>query len=80
MTGQSPLEYIPAGPLEVAPSGPFQPPPVRLAAFEAVLRGVEHGAYDHRILDWLAGLDDTTCRTVASLLWRCREAGPLASP
>lgn len=39
------------------------------------MRGVELGSYDRRITAWLAGLDDTTCRTIASLLWRCRLAG-----
>jgi hypothetical protein len=70
-----PHAYIPAGPIETAPTGPFQPADVHLEAFDAVLAGVDMGAYDHRIIAWLAGLDDTTCRTVASLLWRCRQAG-----
>ena len=48
---------------------------VRQEAFAAVLEGVEAGAYDRRIIAWLGQWDDTTCRTVASLLWRCRLTG-----
>ena len=36
---------------------------------------METGDWDEEVLDWLARLDDSTCRTVASLLWRCRLAG-----
>ena len=71
----TPHAYILAGPVETAPTGPFQPANIRLEAFAAVLAGIDMGAYDDRIMAWLAGLDDTTCRTVASLLWRCRQAG-----
>ena len=70
----TPHEYIPAGPVEAAPLGGYWPPEVRLDAFSAVLEDVETGAYDHRIIAWLAQLDDTTCRTIASLMWRCRLA------
>ena len=48
---------------------------MRQEAFAAVLEGIETGAYDRRIITWLAQWDDTTCRTIASLLWRCRLAG-----
>ncbi len=40
-----------------------------------VLEGVDTGAYDRRIAAWLAQLDDSTCRTIASPMWRCRLAG-----
>ena len=36
---------------------------------------VSTAPYDNKVLGWLAGLDDPTYRTVASLLWRCRLAG-----
>jgi hypothetical protein len=52
---------------------------VRQEAFAAVLEGVETGAYDLRIITWLTGWDDPTCRTIASLLWRCRLAGAVAA-
>jgi len=53
---------------------------VRQDAFSAVLEDVETGAYDHRIIAWLAQLDDTTCRTIVSLMWRCRVAGAAQRP
>lgn len=78
--GGPPHSYIPDGPAEAAPPGGYCPPEVRQEAFDAVLEGVETGAYDRRITAWLAGLDDSTCRTIASLLWRCRLAGAAAAP
>jgi hypothetical protein len=71
----APHAYIPAGPVEAAPYHGYCPPEVRREAFAAVLDGVETGAYDLRIVAWLTQWDDTTCRTIASLLWRCRLAG-----
>ena len=71
----TPYDYIPGGPVEAAPPGGYCPPEVRQEAFSAVLEDVEKGAYDYRIIAWLAQLDDTTCRTIASLMWRCRLAG-----
>jgi hypothetical protein len=47
---------------------------VQQEAFSAVLEGVERGAYDMQIVNWLTGWDDPTCRTIASLMWRCRLA------
>ena len=73
--GDPPHAYIPAGPLEAAPYLGYCPPEVRQEAFSAVLEGVETGAYDTQIVNWLTGWDDPTCRTIASLLWRCRLAG-----
>jgi hypothetical protein len=73
--GNPPHAYIPAGPVEAAPYLGYCPPEVRQEAFAAVLEGVETGAYDCRIIAWLVGWDDPTCRTIASLLWRCRLAG-----
>ena len=37
--------------------------------------GRRAGAYDTQIVNWLTGWDDPTCRTIASLMWRCRLAG-----
>ena len=71
-----PHDYVPAGPLDAAPwEGGYQLPETRAAAFRAVLAGADLGDYDQRIIAWLAGLDDPTCRTVASLIWRARQAG-----
>jgi hypothetical protein len=47
----------------------------RLAALQEPLDGVELGAHDRRILDWLADWDTSVIGTVASLLYRAREAG-----
>jgi hypothetical protein len=70
-----PHSYIREGPIEAAPYLGFCPPEVRQEAFGAVLEGVETATYDRRIIAWLAQWDDTTCRTIASLMWRCRLAG-----
>jgi hypothetical protein len=76
----TPHPYVPTGPVEAAPYLGFCPPEVRQEAFCAVLEGVELGAYDERMIAWLAGWDDPTCRTIASLMWRCRLAGAAAAP
>jgi hypothetical protein len=73
--GDPPHAYIPTGPVEAAPYLGYCPPEVRQEAFSAVLEGVETGAYDMQIVNWLTGWDDPTCRTIASLMWRCRLAG-----
>jgi len=73
--GNPPHAYIPAGPLEAAPYLGYRPPEVRQEAFSAVLEDVETGTYDTQIVNWLTGWDDPTCRTLASLMWRCRLAG-----
>jgi len=67
--------YIPDGPVETAPYLGYCQPETRQAAFAAVLQGVPMGAYDTQIINWLVGWDDPTCRTIASLMWRCRLAG-----
>jgi hypothetical protein len=36
---------------------------------------VEIGAYDHRILTWLAGFEPETCAVVAGLITRAYQAG-----
>jgi len=45
-----------------------------LAALTAPLRGIDLGAHDRLVLDWLAGWDIPTICTVASLLHRARWA------
>jgi hypothetical protein len=76
----TPHPYVPTGPVEAAPYLGYCPPEVRQEAFCAVLEGVELGAYDERMIAWLAGWDDPTCRTIASLMWRCRLAGSVTAP
>jgi hypothetical protein len=41
-----------------------------------MLAGIELGAWDRQIVQWLAGLDACTVLTVASLIARARAAGP----
>jgi hypothetical protein len=69
-----PSGYAPAGPLETSPGGPYADPSKRRIAFAGALNGVELGEYDERVISWLAGLDDPTCRTLVSLIWRARKA------
>jgi hypothetical protein len=44
----------------------------RVAAMLESLDGVELGAYDRRIIEWLAGWDIATVGTIASLIYRAR--------
>jgi hypothetical protein len=46
----------------------------RRAALVSALEGVELGAYDQRIVAWLAGWDVPIVATVISLLLRVRKA------
>jgi len=41
-----------------------------------VLAGIELGAWDRRILEWMAGWDACTVLTAASWIARSRAAGP----
>jgi hypothetical protein len=66
---------VPAGPVEVAPRG-FVPPAEQAAILAGVLAGIELGAWERRIVEWLAGWDASTVLTVASLIARSRAAGP----
>ena len=76
MTMPPPHEYIPARSLVFAPQGSASPA-VRMEAFKAVLEGIPTGAYDDRVITWLCNQDDPTAKTIASLMWRCRETGLL---
>jgi len=61
-------------PLEDAPTGiGFLNKPDQWALLDEALDGVELGAHDLRILDWLGGWDTDTVVTVASLLARARR-------
>ena len=65
---------VPGGPVEVAPAG-FVPEAVRAQILAGALAGIELGAWDLRILGWLAGWDASTVLTVASWIARARAAG-----
>ena len=67
---------VPAGPVEVPPAV-FAPAAVQAEILAGVLAGIELGAWDRRVAEWLAGLDACTVLTVASWIARAREAGPL---
>jgi hypothetical protein len=54
-----------AGPLESAPGG-LVPAEERSAFLAGVMDGVELGAWDRRVADWLAGLDTSTALTIAA--------------
>ena len=41
--------------------------------------GVELGAYDRRILIWLAGYEDAICEVIADLILRARATGKAAA-
>ncbi|HZZ51176.1 MAG TPA: hypothetical protein VFE65_30150 [Pseudonocardia sp.] len=59
-----------------AVSYPESPDKVRFrAALDEALTGVQLGAYDERILDWVALWDTPTVAVIASLLHRARQAG-----
>jgi len=66
---------VPGGPVEVAPRG-VAPPAEQAEILAGVLAGIELGAWDRRILAWLAGWDACTVLTVASWIARSRTAGP----
>ena len=65
---------VPAGPLESDPGG-FVSGDERPVILAEVLDGVELGAWDRRVVGWLAGLDTSTALTIASWIGRAREAG-----
>jgi hypothetical protein len=76
MAGQAGAGRVPpGGPAEVAPAG-FVPEAGRAEILAAVLAGIELGAWDRRIAEWLAGWDAATVLTIASWIARSRAAGP----
>jgi hypothetical protein len=48
----------------------------RLMEDACTAAGVQLGAYDHRILVWLAGWEPATCAVIAGLITRARALGP----
>ncbi|MCA1709608.1 MAG: hypothetical protein LC808_42545 [Actinobacteria bacterium] len=66
---------VPAGPVQVAPPG-FVPAVEQERILAEVLAGVELGAWDQRMVSWLAGWDAATVLTIASWIVRARDKGP----
>jgi len=69
---------VPRGPVETPPRG-FVPQAEQAQILAGVLAGIELGAWDQQIVEWLAGWDTCTALTVASLIARARAAGPARS-
>ncbi len=65
---------VPAGSVETPPRG-FVPQAEQAEILAGVLAGIELGAWDRRVLEWMAGLDASTVLTVASWIARSRAAG-----
>jgi hypothetical protein len=66
---------LPDGPVEAPPHG-FVPQAEQARILAGVLAGIELGAWDQQIVQWLARWDTCTVLTVASLIARARAAGP----
>ena len=56
---------VPRGPVEAPPRG-FVPQAEQARTLAGVLAGIELGAWDGRIVEWLAGWDTCTALTVAA--------------
>lgn len=70
------IAAIPPGPGRVILSGVQKR---RLIESVCTAAGVELGAYDRHILDWLAGWNDSTCAVIAGLIHRGHESGKTAA-
>jgi hypothetical protein len=66
---------VPAGPVREAPAG-FVPRAVLERVLEEALAGIELGAHDRRIVEWMAGWEASTVLTVASWVTRARAEVP----
>ena len=66
---------VPRGPVEAPPRG-FMPQAKQAQILAGVLAGIELGAWNRQIVEWLANWDTCTALTVASLIARARAAGP----
>jgi hypothetical protein len=63
----------PHGPYDNTPKG-FLDEPARRELLDQVLAGVELGAWDLRVLDWLVAGDTPTVMVMAGLIERARQA------
>ncbi len=68
------LSRVPDGPVEVAPPG-FVSAVEQERILAEVLAGVELGAWDQRMVRWLAGWDAATVLTIVSWIVRARGMG-----
>ena len=64
---------LPGGPVQAPPRG-FMPQAEQDQILADVLAGIELGAWDRQIVQWLANWDTCTVLTVASLIARARAA------
>lgn len=72
--------------MDTLPTGPIESDPIDYyrgrdfsdvsAMLDEAVAGIQLGAYDRRIVEWLKGWDSPTIVTVASLIKRARAAGP----
>lgn len=62
---------LPGGPVDEPPHG-FVPEAEQARILAGALAGIELGAWDRQIVQWLAGWDTCTVLTVASLIARAR--------
>ena len=69
---------LPGGPVDTPPRG-FVPQAEQARILAGVLAGIELGAWDRQIVQWLANWDTCTVLTVASLIARARAAGQLGA-
>lgn len=63
---------MPTGPVQAPPPG-FVPKTQQAAILATALAGIELGAWDRRILDWMSNWDAATVLTVASWITRARD-------
>jgi len=70
---------VPREPIRTAPRG-FLPATGRAQILTGALAGLELGAWDRRILHWLAGWDTSTVLTIASWITRARAATASQQP
>lgn len=68
---------VPLLPVDTEPPGGHLPEPERLAMLVDALAGVPLGAYDERIVAWLARADTPTVRAVVSLIDRACVVAPV---
>ena len=72
------MARLPGGPVDEPPAG-FVPQAEQARILAGVLAGIELGAWDRQIVQWLANWDTCTVLTVASLIARARAAGAAGS-
>ena len=68
------MAEVPRGPVEEPPRG-FAPQAEQARILAGVLTGIELGAWDRQIVQWLANWDTCTVLTLASLIARARATG-----